>query len=87
MSGISKKEKQFRKKVKKKLRPTLKKIEVPFLPVLKPIRRLRSFIKGIQILGTIGKVLISLTNVGLSAYEFYNNVVKDLLEKQKSMTS
>lgn len=87
MSGLSRNEKRFRKKVKVKLRPTLKKVETQFLPVIIPFRRIRRIISGIKVLRTIGSLIISAANLGITVYELYNNFIKDFLEKRNAMTS
>lgn len=88
---VSRKERRFRKRIRKKLEPHYRKVVtfllIPFMPFIKRIRKTRTFIKVIRLLGTIGSLLIKAANLGITAYEFYNNTLKDILEKRNSADS
>lgn len=53
----------------------------PFMPSIKRIRRVRRLVKGLMFTKKAGFKLLNLAATGYSAYCFYDDVLKDKLNK------
>lgn len=88
---ISRKEKRFRRKIKKKVRPHYEKVLavvlIPFMPLILRFKKMRRFAKGMKFLKSFGKIFMKVANLSITGYELYNNFIKDFLEKRKKVTS
>ena len=51
---------------------------------LKTLKKLRKRYKGMKVLQKVFKILIALTNIGITAWQFYENVLKEQIEKRKN---
>lgn len=51
---------------------------------LKTLKKWRKKYKGMKVLQKIFKILIALTNIGITVWKFYENVLKDQIEKRKN---
>jgi len=51
---------------------------------LKKLRKYKKRYKGMKVIQKVIKLLIALTNIGITAWKFYENVLKDQIEKQKN---
>lgn len=49
---------------------------------LKTIKKWRRRYKGMKVMQKIFKVLIAIINIGISAWRFYENVLKEQLDKR-----
>lgn len=55
----------------------------PFQPMIKKVKRIKGLRKAFKITGKIIKIVISLANIGISGYKFYDGFLKDKLNKDK----
>lgn len=57
----------------------------PFMPSIKKVRRIKGTVKAGKISGKVFKIIISLANIGISAYKFYDGFLKDKLNKDEKV--
>ena len=53
----------------------------------KTIKKWRRRYKGMKVMQKIFRVLIAIINVGITAWQFYENVLKEQLDKRNKKTT